>query len=93
MRILHLKEGVVTEEECKEIENEYLWHNYDIQASKLTLVLWKKSEEQRKVAIKTLEGYPSELTKLILRYLLGKHIDNIVDIPPIILTPTSSLLS
>ena len=74
MRILHLKEGVVTEAECKEIKNEYFWYIPDIQALDLSLVLLTKSKEQRKVAIKTLKGYPSELTKFTLRYLLGKHI-------------------
>ena len=68
MRILHLKEGVVTKEECKGIIKECPW-------SDLSLVLWTKSEEQYKVAIKTLEGYPTYLTKLTLRYLSGKHID------------------
>ena len=63
----------MTEEECKEIK-EYSIYIPDIQASHLILVLWRKSEEQHKVAVKTLEGYPSQLTKLTLRYLSGKHI-------------------
>ena len=75
MRILHLKEGVVTEEECEKIKNEYFWYIPDIQALDLTLVLLRKSGKQHKAAIKTLEGYPSQLTNLTLRYLTGKHID------------------
>ena len=76
MRILHLKEGVVTEEECEEIKKKYSWSIPDTQASNLTFALLMKSEEQHKVAIKTLEGYSSVLTKLSLSYLSGKHIDS-----------------
>ena len=74
---LHLDEGVVTKEECKEIDN--LKEDFTtIQASLLSLVLCTKSQKQYKVAIKTLEGYPtvSDLTKLTLRYLSGKHRDS-----------------
>ena len=71
MKILHLEKGFVTEEECRGINKEVFC---DIQASLLSLVLCTKSEEQYKVAIKTLEGYPFKLTKLTLRYLPGKHI-------------------
>ena len=61
----------MTEEECRGINKEEFC---DIQASLLSLVLYTKSEEQYKVAIKTLEDYPFKLTKLTLRYLTGKHI-------------------
>ena len=70
MMKLHLEEGVVTKEECKEINKEDFT---TIQASLLSLILCIKSEEQYKVAIKTLKGYPFELTKLTLRYLSGIH--------------------
>ena len=66
----------MTEEECKQIEKEYFWLIPDIQASNLTLALLTKSKEQHKVAIKTLEGYPSAMMELTLRYLSGKHIDS-----------------
>ena len=67
----------MTEEECEGINKGYSWFIPDYTwASPLSLVLCTKSEEQYKVAIKTLEGYPSELTKLTLKYLPGKHIDS-----------------
>ena len=74
MKELHLKKGVVTEEECRGIREEC--YSPHIRASCLSLVLCSKSEEQYKVAIKILEGYCTDLTKLTLRYLSGKHRDS-----------------
>ena len=84
MKSLHLEEGVVTEEECEEINKE----GYTtMQVSLLSLVLCTKSDEQYKVAIKTLKVYPFQLMKLTSRYLPGKHVYTytIVDMPQIIL--------
>ena len=76
MRKLHLKEGVVTEEECRGINKEGSQFNLHIWASDLSLVLCTKSEEQCKVAIKTLDGYLTRLAILTLRYLSGWYIDS-----------------